>query len=81
MSKQNQEPFKVLSSKFCGAENGSFTYEITFNQSIVHTGRWRGIEEGLDLYRDNEEKEYEDSILKEADEIRERIKTLSEPKK
>ena len=66
------KPFSVVSSKFIGESNGLFTYELTFNQSMVHTGRWRGIEDGLNKHRENEIKEREGEILKEADEIRQR---------
>jgi hypothetical protein len=64
------KPYWVVSSKFLGQQNGLYTYEITFNQSIVHTGRWKGIEDGLNAYRENEIKEQEREILEEADKIR-----------
>ena len=38
------EPYKVRASKFLGRDdNDNYTYEITLNQSIVHTGRFTGI--------------------------------------
>ena len=37
--------------KFIGySETGSATYEITFNKSLEHTGRFNGIEDGLNTY-------------------------------
>ena len=43
--------YKVIASKFIGYnDSGSATYEITFNQSLEHTGRFQGIEKGLDDY-------------------------------
>ena len=52
-----KEPYIVLSSKFLGAENGLYTYEITFNRSLEHTGKFSGIEKGLNDYTKNEYKE------------------------
>lgn len=68
MEKQ-ELPFRVVSSKFLGNNGGLYTYEITFNQSIVHTGRFKGIEDGLNRYCENEIKEYEEDILRQAEEI------------
>jgi len=56
------KPFKVTATKFIGGKENSFTYEITFNQSLVHTGRFTGIENGLNKYREDELKEEEESI-------------------
>jgi hypothetical protein len=43
--------YKVLMTKFiCDYPDGSATYEITFNKSLEHTGRFDGIERGLDSY-------------------------------
>lgn len=43
--------YKVLSHKFIGyGTDGSATYEITFNKSLEHTGRFKGIEDGLNDY-------------------------------
>ncbi len=67
--KEKLESFKVTSSKFLGSKDGRYTYEITFNQSLCHTGRFTGIENGLNEYRLQEEKEHEEEILKEAEEI------------
>jgi hypothetical protein len=66
------EPFKIVATTFLGENNGNYTYEIVFNQSMVHTGRFTGIENGLNKYREDEMKEHEEKILKEADEIRKR---------
>lgn len=35
----------------------SYTYEITFNKSLEHTGRFTGIEDGLNAYVKNENKQ------------------------
>ena len=50
-----EEPYRVTSSIFKGASeyNGrilGYTYEITFNKSLEHTGRFKGIEDGLNAY-------------------------------
>ena len=37
------EPYRVASSKFLGDNK----YEITFNKSLEHAGRFRDIEDGL----------------------------------
>jgi hypothetical protein len=49
---KKDEGYKVVMHKFIGYNNetGSATYEITFNKSLVHTGRFKGIEDGLDAY-------------------------------
>ena len=67
---QKLKPYKIISSKFLGQASGLYTYELTFNQSMEHTGRWRGVEEGLDRYRGNEIKEEEKEILKLAAKIK-----------
>lgn len=70
MSKE-LKPYKVLSHKFKGKDgSGRYVYEITLNQSLVHTGRHKGIEQGLDEYRRKEILDREEEILKEAEEIR-----------
>jgi len=56
------EGYKVRSHTFKGAHslNGKiygYTYEITFNKSLEHTGRMRGIEKGLDEYVRKENKQ------------------------
>lgn len=67
------EPYKVRASKFLGRDdNDNYTYEITLNQSIVHIGRFTGIEEGLDHYRQKEIENHEQDILNEAEEIKNR---------
>lgn len=68
-----EKPYSINSSKFLGQDGfGGFTYEITFNQSLHHTGRFKGIEDGLNAYRENEIKEYEEEIIRRAEEIKER---------
>ena len=44
-------PYRVEMYKFIGYdEAGSATYEITFNKSLEHSGRFQGIEDGLNKY-------------------------------
>lgn len=53
-----EEKYRVVMHKFIGYnETGSATYEITFNKSLEHTGRFSGIEDGLNSYVENERKE------------------------
>ena len=48
---KKEEPYRVVMYKFIGySETGSATYEITFNKSLIHTGRFSGIEDGLNAY-------------------------------
>lgn len=52
---KKEEGYKVRSHMFKGTieYNGKilgYTYEITFNKSLEHTGRFRGIEDGLNAY-------------------------------
>lgn len=52
---KKEEGYKVRSHMFKGAKelNGEiigYTYEITFNKSLEHTGRFSGIEDGLNVY-------------------------------
>lgn len=52
---KKEEGYKVRSHMFKGTReyNGEilgYTYEITFNKSLEHTGRFRGIEDGLNAY-------------------------------
>ena len=47
--------YKIVSSKFIGFHDyvngsGSYTYEISFNKSLEHTGKFTGIENGLNRY-------------------------------
>ena len=79
MAKETKEqPYKIIATKFLGINNsGMYTYEITFNQSIVHTGRFSGIEKGLDDYREKENKEYDKQVLKKASEIIKKRNQLS----
>lgn len=48
---KTEKQYKVVSSKFNGcSESGLYTYEITFNKSLGHIGRLKGIEDGLNSY-------------------------------
>jgi len=52
---EKKEGYKVISHMFKGTSeyNGKilgYTYEITFNKSLEHTGRFSGIEDGLNTY-------------------------------
>ena len=52
---KKEEGYKVRSHMFKGTSeyNGEilgYTYEITFNKSLEHTGRFTGIEDGLNAY-------------------------------
>lgn len=42
--------YKIAAYRFSGKEYERYTYELTFNKSLIHTGRWKGIEAGLDAY-------------------------------
>ena len=53
-----KEKYRVVMHKFIRySETGSATYEITFNKSLEHTGMFRGIEDGLNTYVENERKQ------------------------
>jgi len=52
-----RKSYRVVSSTFKGSQNGLYTYELTFNQSLEHTGKFSGIEKGLNDYTKNEYKE------------------------
>jgi len=56
--------YQVTSHTFKGSSSNtlndgtvyeSYTYEITFNKSLQHTGKFKGIEDGLNAY-DKKEK-------------------------
>lgn len=52
---EKEKEFRVVSHTFMGAEEYEgvvygYRYEITFNRSLQHTGRFRGIENGLNAY-------------------------------
>lgn len=48
---EKNKKYRVVMHKFIGySETGSATYEITFNKSLEHTGRFSGIEDGLNAY-------------------------------
>ena len=48
---KTEEKYSVVMHKFIGcSETGLATYEITFNKSLEHTGRFKGIEDGLNAY-------------------------------
>ena len=71
MSEQKNIPYQILMHKFLGGnDKDGYKYELTFNQSMVHTGRHKGICDGLDAYREKEISDYEDEILREAEEIK-----------
>ena len=52
-----QEGYKIRMTKFLGSDEYGYTYEIKFNKSLEHTGRYEGIEQGLDAYVKREAKE------------------------
>lgn len=44
-------PYGILRHKFIGGnDREGYTYELTFNKSMEHTGKHKGICEGLDRY-------------------------------
>jgi hypothetical protein len=48
---EKESKYSVVAHKFLGyGETGSATYEITFNKSLEHTGRFKAIEDGLNSY-------------------------------
>jgi|LakMenE01Jun11ns_1017448.scaffolds.fasta_scaffold9943088_1 hypothetical protein len=52
---EKEEGYKVRSHMFKGTSEYDgkilgYTYEITFNKSLEHTGRFTGIEDGLNAY-------------------------------
>ena len=51
---KKEEPYRVTSHMFLGSTDGSYKYQITFNRSLVHTGRFKGIEDGLNRYEAKE---------------------------
>lgn len=55
------EPYSVISSTFKGSDKREnyelFTYEITFNRSLGHTGKFTGIADGLNEYERKERRE------------------------
>jgi hypothetical protein len=70
-NKEELIPFRVTASKFLGSSDfGTYTYEISFNQSLVHIGRFTGIENGLNEYREKEISDEENAILEEAEKIK-----------
>lgn len=50
MKKEKPERYRIVSSRFIDSDENLFTYEITFNKSLVHTGKFSGIEKGLNKY-------------------------------
>jgi hypothetical protein len=53
--KEQEEPYRVGSHMFKGIIEYEgrvlgYTYEITFNKSLEHTGRFKAIEDGLNAY-------------------------------
>lgn len=72
----NKEKFNIIATMFKGytdygkdengkSNGGSYTYEITFNRSMEHTGRFRFIEDGLNagLAKEIEDEEKRQAIL------------------
>ena len=49
---EEKKKYRVASHMFVGrSEDGErYTYEITFNKSLRHTGMFTGIEDGLNQY-------------------------------
>jgi hypothetical protein len=47
---EKQKKYKIFSHTFKGSSEYGYTYEITFNKSLEHTGKMRGIEDGLNAY-------------------------------
>lgn len=52
---KKEEPYRVTASMFNGTSEYDgkilgYKYEITFNKSLEHTGRFKGIEDGLNAY-------------------------------
>lgn len=47
--KQKVEPYRIVMTRFIG-DDTHFTYEITFNKSLVHTGKYSAIEKALNSY-------------------------------
>jgi hypothetical protein len=66
---KKNEGYKVLQSTFLGKESHDgevygYTYQITFNQSLVHTCRMKGIEQGLNAFVKKEKKlDFIDAII------------------
>jgi len=58
---KKEKKYRVESHEYigCDSETGFATYKITFNQSLVHTGRvTKGIADGLNAYCKKERKKY-----------------------
>lgn len=55
--KQKVEPYRIVMTRFIG-DNTHFTYEITFNKSLVHTGKYSAIEKALNSYDKKEPKRW-----------------------
>ena len=57
-----KEKYRVISHTFLGEKKDSegkvygYKYEITFNKSLIHTGKHDGIEEGLNRYTRQEKR-------------------------
>lgn len=63
--KMKNEKYKIVMSKFMGyGSTGSAKYEITFNNPLEHTGRFTGIEDGLNAYCKKERRKEIVEILK-----------------
>lgn len=64
-NKMKNEKYSVITSKFMGSSDAGYTYEITLNKSLQHTGRFKGIEDGLNKYVANEKKQERKDIIKD----------------
>lgn len=51
---QDEQPYFVRSMMFKGADECGYTYELCLNKSLVHTGKLKGIEDGLNRYENTE---------------------------
>jgi hypothetical protein len=48
---KKEEKYSIVASTFLGSDkNGLHKYEITFNKSLQHIGRFKGMEDGLNAY-------------------------------
>jgi len=55
MGNKKEDNYFILSHTFKGSDSYGYTYEITFNKSLGHTGKFKAIEKALDKY-DKDEK-------------------------
>lgn len=62
------DPYRVTATMFKGTSEFAgkilgYKYEITFNKSLVHTGRFRAIEDGLNGYDMKEERDHYKALM------------------